>query len=261
MININDFIARVEQIAPLDLQEEWDNSGWQIKLTDGEISKVMVALEVNRQVVYDAVLNKVDLLVVHHPLIFGKIARVDNNSITGNLIIELIKHGISVYAMHTPFDRCEGGNNDYLGKILGLENIAPFMENDPAGYCRAGYVPGDGMRISDFIDIAAKALKMDRKFFNYSGSKESTIKKIGWCTGAGAEFIKAAKAAGCDLYITGDVKYHTAQEAKEIGLNVLDCGHFGTEQIFAENMIDKLDNLKEIDIIQCDVNLNPFTLV
>lgn len=260
-MKINDFIAEVEKIAPLELQEEWDNSGWQIKLTDGEISKVMVALEVNRQVVYDAVLNKIDLLLVHHPLIFGKISRVDNNDITGNLIVELIKHGISVYSTHTPFDRCSGGNNDYFGQVLGLEDIELFMENDPAGYCRAGSLPGDGMKISDFIDSAARALRVDRKYFNYAGRADAAVKKIGWCTGAGAEFLKAAKAAGCDLYITGDLKYHAAQEAREIGLNVLDCGHFGTEQIFVENMISKLDKLEEIDIIQCDVNLNPFTIV
>jgi len=259
-MKINDFIAEVEKIAPLDLQEEWDNSGWQIKLTDGEISKVMVALEVNTQVVADAIMNKADLLLVHHPLIFGKIARVGNNSITGKLIIELIKHGISVYSTHTPFDKCAGGNNDYLGKVLGLENVQ-LMEADFTGLCRTGMVSGEGMKASEFIEHAAKALNVDKKFFNYAGSVDDTIKKCGWCTGAGAEFLKAAKATGCDLFITGDLKYHAAQEAREVGINVLDCGHFGTEQIFCENILSLLDNLPEVDIIQCGVNLNPFTAI
>lgn len=260
MMKIDDFIAEVEKIAPLDLQEEWDNSGWQIKLTDGEISKVMVALEVNTQVVYDAILNKADLLLVHHPLIFGKINRVDNKNVTGKLIIELIKHGISVYSTHTPFDICQGGNNDYLGKVLGMEDVKP-MEGEPLGICRVGLVSGDGMRAADFIEKAAKVLKIDKKFFNYAGSLDTKIKKCGWCTGAGAEFLKAAKATGCDLFITGDLKYHAAQEAREIGINVLDCGHFGTEQIFCENILSLLDKLEEVDIIQCDVNLNPFTAI
>jgi len=258
-MKINDFIAEVEKIAPLELQEEWDNSGWQIKLTDGDISKVMVALEINTQVVYDAILNKTDLIVVHHPLIFGKINKVDNNTVTGKLIVELIKHGISVYATHTPFDRCSGGNNDYLGKVLGLENITA-METDSEGYCKVGFISGP-VKASEFIDKTARALKVDKKLFSYSGSLDAKVEKIGWCTGAGAEFISAAKAAGCDLYITGDVKYHAAQEARETGLNLLDCGHFATEQIFCENMIQLLDKLEEIDIIQCDVNLNPFTVI
>ena len=134
MMNINDFIARVEQIAPLELQEEWDNSGWQIKLTDGDISKVMIALEVSSEVAYEAIAQGANLLLVHHPLIFGKIARVDNNNITGKLIIELIKHGISVYSTHTPFDKCTGGNNDYLGKVIGLEDVH-LMECDFTGLC------------------------------------------------------------------------------------------------------------------------------
>jgi dinuclear metal center YbgI/SA1388 family protein len=260
MMNINDFIARVEAIAPLDLQEEWDNSGWQIKLTDGEISKVMVALEVSSEVVSEAITHSADLLLVHHPLIFGKIARVDNNNITGKLIIELIKHGISVYSTHTPFDKCTGGNNDYLGKVLGLEDVQ-LMECDFTGLCRTGMVSGEGLPAAEFIEHAAGALKVDKKFFNYSGSLDAVVKKCGWCTGAGAEFLKAAKAAGCDLFITGDLKYHAAQEAREIGINVLDCGHFGTEQIFCENMLALLDNLPEIDIIQCGVDLNPFTAI
>ena len=75
-MKIDDFITCVEDIAPLELQEEWDNSGWQIKLTNGEISKVMVALEVNSQVIDEAISKKADLILVHHPLIFGKIERV-----------------------------------------------------------------------------------------------------------------------------------------------------------------------------------------
>ena len=259
MMKIDDFIARVEAIAPLDLQEEWDNSGWQIKLTDGEISRVMVALEVSSEVVKDAIEKKADLLLVHHPLIFGKVARVDHKKITGNLIIELIKHGISVYSTHTPFDKCDGGNNDYLGQVLGLEDVK-VMETDFTGLCRTGIVKGS-MSAAAFIDHAAKALNTDKKFFNYAGSLDAEIKKCGWCTGAGAEFMKASKACGCDLFITGDFKYHAAQEAKELGINVLDCGHFATEQIFCENMVSKLDNSAEIDIIQCCVDLNPFTAI
>ena len=76
-----------------------------------------------------------------------------------------------------------------------------------------------------------------------------------------AEFIKNAKAAGCDLYITGDVKYHAAQEAREYNIAVLDCGHFATEQIFCENIISMLDKIDGVDIIQCDVNLNPFAVI
>lgn len=259
-MKIDEYIGILENIAPIETQEEWDNSGWQIKLTDGEISKVMVALEINRQVIFDAVLNNIDLIITHHPLIFGGINNVDHNENTGNYVVELIKHGISVYSTHTPFDKCHGGNNDYLGQVLGLDNIS-LMGTDPSGFCRMGFVSGQGMKASYFIEHASKTLKVDKKLFNYAGSLERNIKKVGWCTGAGAEFIKNASAAGCDLYITGDVKYHAAQEAREYNIAVLDCGHFATEQIFCENIISMLDKIDGVDIIQCDVNLNPFAVI
>ncbi|MGN1334518.1 MAG: Nif3-like dinuclear metal center hexameric protein [Anaerovoracaceae bacterium] len=259
-MRIDDFTGMLENIAPLETQEEWDNSGWQIKLTDGEISKVMVALEINRQVIFDAVLNNIDLIITHHPLIFGGINNVDHNNNTGNYIVELIKHGISVYSSHTPFDKCHGGNNDYLGMLLGLENVS-LMGTDSSGFCRMGLISEEGMKASHFIDHVSKALKVDKKLFSYAGSLDRTIKKVGWCTGAGADFLKNAKAAGCDLYMTGDVKYHAAQEARELDIAVLDCGHFGTEQIFCENVISMLDKIDGVDIIQCDVNFNPFAVI
>ena len=259
-MNINKISEIIEEAAPLDTQEEWDNSGWQIKLTDGDIKKVMVALEVNRQVIYDAVLNNADVIVTHHPLIFKEVKTIDRNNVTGNYICELIKHGISVYSTHTPFDKCHGGNNDYLGMVLGLENVS-LMGTDSTGFCRMGLVSGDGLEASRFIDHIARSLNIDKRFFSFSGLTERIIKKVGWCTGSGAEFIESAKAAGCDMYITGDVKYHDAQHAKELDIAVLDCGHYASEQIFCENITSLLDKPGEVDIIQCDVNLNPFTLI
>lgn len=259
-MKIREFIKEVEKIAPLFLQEEWDNSGFQIKLTDGEITKVLVALEINKQVVYDAILNKVDLILTHHPLIFGKINKIDSNDVIGNLITQLISHNISVYSTHTPFDKTDGGNNDYFGKLLKLQDIE-LMPSEQTGFCRVGYLSGDGILAGEFIDYVSRTLKIDKRFFNYAGFAETPVKKIGWCTGAGADFIQAAKEASCDMFITGDLKYHQAQLAREIGMNVLDCGHFATEQIFCENIMSKLDKLENIDIIQCDVNLNPFALL
>ncbi len=88
------------------------------------------------------------------------------------------------------------------------------------------------------------------------------ICKIGWCSGAGADFLDAAMDAGCDLFLTGDVKYHTAQHARDIGMNLLDCGHYATEAIFCENMAARLRAcLEDEDALQLlisQVNLNPF---
>lgn len=258
-MRIDDFIREVESIAPLSLQEPWDNSGIQIKTGNAEISKVLVALEINERVIDEAIGAGADMILTHHPLIFGETKRVDDNTITGNHIIKLIRRGISVYSSHTPFDKCIGGNNDYLGKILGIEDIGP-MPGDESCICRTGTLPRP-MTCSEFANHASQALRVKKEFFNFAGVPDEEIYKIGWCTGAGAEYLDLAVEAGCDLFLTGDVKYHTAQHARDLGMNILDCGHFGTEYIFCENMAAKLDKFYNLDIIQSRVNINPFALI
>lgn len=258
-MRIDDFIREVEKIAPPTLQEEWDNSGIQLRASGTEISKVLVALEINDRVIDEAIGCNADLILTHHPLIFGSLKRIDGNDVTGNYIVKLIKRGISVYSTHTPFDKCLGGNNDYLGVLLGIEDIGP-MSGDASGICRTGRlrVP---MTCAEFAEHAAEALGVDKRFFAFAGLADETVSRIGWCTGSGSEFLDIAVDAGCDLFVTGDVKYHSAQYARELGMNLLDCGHFGTEKIFCENIASKLDKFYNLDIIQSRVNLNPFVLI
>jgi len=93
---------------------------------------------------------------------------------------------------------------------------------------------------------------------SFTGYLDSQVKKVGLCSGAGADFIEQAKSAGCDLFITGDLKYHQAQKAKELGINVLDIGHYGSENIFTENMAAYLRNNTDLEIIESKSDLNPF---
>ena len=185
--------------------------------------------------------------------------RVDGNNITGNHIVKLIKRGISVYSTHTPFDKCIGGNNDYLGRILGIEDIGA-LPGDNTCICRIGSLSRP-MTCAAFAEHASLALGIEKQFFNFVGIPDEVVSKIGWCTGSGAEFLDLAVAAGCDLFLTGDVKYHMAQHARDLGMNVLDCGHFGTEYIFCENMAMLLDKIPNLDIMQSRVNLNPFAQI
>lgn len=230
----------IEKISPLSLQEEWDNSGWQILLKDKEeeVCCVLVAMEVTSAVIEEAKELGADVIVTHHPLIFGSLNKIDRKNVTGNMLAELIKEGISVYSSHTPFDKCAGGNNWYLAKLLRLLDIKA-MKTDDTGFCREGLVDGD-CTVGEYIGQVLRWLGLGRSEVAFSGDLNREVRKVGLCTGAGGDFIYAAKEAGCDLFITGDVKYHTAQAAREIGLNVLDIGHYGSERIFTENMVSQL---------------------
>ena len=262
MIRDIELLKLVQDIAPLDTQEDWDNSGWQIRLKPG-FSRVMTALEIRSDVIGEAEREGCDLIFTHHPLIFGEINSVDNNTVIGKQISSLISSGISVFSLHTPFDKCRGGINDSFGELLGLENIR-LVDGDSddytGGYLRTGDLP-DPLSLKEFIERASVALGIIPSHFRYSGDTRARISKICWCCGAATDFMDLAIKEGCDLFISGDLKYHTAQAAAEQGLNVLDPGHYGTEKHFVQAMAQILKEAFPGDadnIIESKTNIDPF---
>lgn len=258
-MKINNLKNIIENWAPLILQEPWDNTGFQIKISDKDVYKVLVALEVTNSVVDEAVALGADVIVTHHPMIFSPIKKIDCNDITGNYIIKLIQNEISVYSTHTSFDKCQGGNNDYLAQLLHLDDI-DMMEGDESGFCRSGFIDGQ-CTIGEYIEQISRWLKIEKTLMNFTGNLNQQLKKVGLCTGSGSDFIHCAIKDNCELFITGDLKYHNAQIAKEMGINVLDIGHYGSEIIFVDNMSDYLSKNTDIDIIKSKVNINPFSPV
>ena len=261
MVEMNRIVEIIENMAPLNTQESWDNSGWQIRLGDGTAENVLVALELNEADVSEAIRQNVQMIVCHHPLIFGAIKKVDNNMVIGNMIVALIRHGISVYATHTPFDKCAGGNNDYLAQLLNLENVHEIPE-DESGICRMGCLK-EALTVQEMLEHFSRCTGQDIRSYRLVGNPGHKVQTIGMCTGAGSEFMKLAADAGCDLYVTGDVKYHEAQHALELGLTVVDLGHYGSEQIFTENMAEILRDAlgSSAEILESEVNLNPFSII
>ncbi len=251
-------IEKLEGFCPLDLQESWDNCGFQVDTGKEAYERVLVALEVTNEVIDEAIEVGADLIVTHHPMLFSAIRKVEADDVIGGYICKLIKNDISVYACHTNFDKLDGGNNDYIGALLELEDIRPFDQDN--GFCRKGNTPFEATFL-EVVHKAAEAFDIEERFFKTVGDLSKTIETIGWCSGAGTEFLTAAKQEGCDLYITGDLKYHEAQMAKELGLCVLDAGHYGSEKIFVENMADMLRlelRMVNLEVLESAIDINPF---
>ena len=120
-ININDLLMELRTIAPRELEEDWDNGGYQINMGNKVVNRVLVALEITSGVIREAVDVGADFIVTHHPLFFTKLDVIDGNTVTGSYAINLIKNGITVYTAHTSFDSVFGGNNDYLADLLDLQ--------------------------------------------------------------------------------------------------------------------------------------------
>lgn len=249
----------IEEYSPLDMQESWDNSGFQIKLGNPEITRVLVSLEVTDSIISEAEAYGAELILCHHPMLFTPVRNIDDKSVIGNYICRLIKAGISVYATHTPYDKCDGGNNDYLASKLHLKRVEP-LQGDKTGICRMGLADGE-YTVFEFVRRTADLLSQDVRQYRLTGDVMDRVKKVGICTGAGAEFMETAYEAGCDLFVTGDVKYHTAQLAREMGMNVLDIGHYGSEILFTENMAEWLRRGTGLLVFEAADCRNPFTVI
>jgi dinuclear metal center YbgI/SA1388 family protein len=254
-VNKGKFYRIIESICPSELAEDWDNCGIQIDTEYDDVDRVLVALEVTDQVIREAIDKNVDMIVTHHPLIFGSIRSVDCHDVTGGYVYQLIRNGISVYSCHTSFDALEGGNNDYLGNLLRLQEIERFETGNPL--CRKGVTPYE-ISLADFVRGMAASLGIEERKIAVVGDPAQTICTVGWCTGSGTEFIRDAAEEDLDLFITGDLKYHQAQEAKARGIAVIDAGHYGTEKIFVENMAELLSSKTKCEIIRSRIDIDPF---
>ena len=266
-MNIKEFEKRMNEICPLELQEEWDNCGLQLNSSlDGEIENILVALEISQAVVDEAKSLDVDMIVTHHPMFFGAFKSIVPELLPTRYSLDLIRSGISVYSAHTNFDTMEGGNNDYLAKLLGFTDIICH------GILRSGRVKLTGNTedpglsqvptVKDMGNLISEKLGIERSLIRIIGNPESKVENLAWCTGAGASFIMDAIDLGADLYITGDIKYHEATTIKEFGLNALDIGHFGSEKIFTDNMTDILKReLPDLTVIASEMDKDPFDTV
>ncbi|HHU18472.1 MAG: Nif3-like dinuclear metal center hexameric protein [Anaerovoracaceae bacterium] len=266
-MSMNELIAEIEMIAPRELEEEWDNSGMQINMGNNEVSRVLVALEITKSLIAEAMMKGVDFIITHHPLLFNKIDQVDNNDIIGNYIIDLVKADISVYSAHTTFDEAFGGNNEYLADLIGLSRVRKINNRQIYGRDQnREYIPG---RIGEFQEpiTMEDACKLVENALNVKGelrtvgNSNKIIRTVGLCTGAGGDTLVAAIKNGCDLFISSDIKHHEAQIAKESDVCLIDAGHYATEQIFTENFADKLrKNVgTKIQILESEIVSNPFS--
>jgi dinuclear metal center YbgI/SA1388 family protein len=261
-ISEKELVRIIETIAPRKLEEEWDSSGPQISMNKKAVERVLVAMEITKSVIEEAKGRAADYIVSHHPLIFKNIGVIDNNTITGNLIIDLIKSGISVYSAHTTFDSVFGGNNDYLAEIIGLLRVRKFrFSKNTGGQTNLGRVGEleSAMSLREVCRMVKEKLDIDEEF-RVVGDPDSKIHKVGVCAGAGGSLIETVVENGCSLFITGDLRYHEAQIAKESGLCLIDAGHYATERIFAENFAEKLRKAAGVDaeILTSQTDANPF---
>ena len=230
---VNDLVELLEELMPSNLAEDWDNVGLMLGRKGKTVKKILLALDLSKEVVEQAVAQKIDLIVTHHPAIFKKLKRVVDNDWQQDLLLTLAENGIAVYSAHTNLDCVSTGVNDVLAKLLKLEDIE--ILDDSNGLGRIGVV--EEASLVEYAQVVKSALKADYVVVGDAGKK---VNKVAVCGGAGSDLIDLALAKGADTLVTGDVKCHSAQQAVFSGLNIIDAGHQPTELPVLEKLADRL---------------------
>jgi len=254
MYILEDVIKTLEEIAPPVLAEDWDNVGLMIGSRKQKVSKIMCALDINEEVASEAVQNNVQCIVTHHPLLFKPLHKIDFDSSKGSIIKKLICQDISVYAMHTNYDIVRGGINDILCQKLSINNTEVLHISNlsrGSGIGRYGEL-SQATTLEDFIEKIKQVFKLS--YVRVTDTTNRPVKRIAICSGSGGDYISRA-AEVADVYITGDIKFHEAQEAKALGLSVIDIGHYASENISISHIAFELNNrLKGINAMCSSVN-------
>ena len=320
ILKLAEIINILEINFPLELQEKWDNSGLIIGDKNDEINKVQISLDITERVINNAISKGCNLIISHHPTIFGGIKKINDSDVLGKKILKLMRNKINVYSLHTNLDSAKDGLNLYLAKKLGGENIKVISENIE-NLCKIDFTIsidekekleevlfknsfnfitknidekkfsieiielkrdlykclnivknsikeieysiyslenkeklGTGLGriynlpkevvLDEYVDFVKE--KLDINHVKLVRANEKNIKKVALVNGSGAEFWEKAERLGADLFITGDVKYHTALDSFEKGMNILDIGHYEAEHFFNEIISEKLKTKCEI---------------
>ena len=233
MAKVKDFYGYLNSIAPFETQEDWDNSGMLVGDMDAEVKKVAVVLDITHEEIKKAKAIGADLIISHHPVIFNPIKSVTRGSVP----YERVASSINALCCHTPLDIADGGTNDSLAKLLGIEVT---RTEDPI--LRLGTVEPTSAE-----NLAGKIAKTLNTKVRYADAGRK-IEKIAICTGAGCSLIEAA--GEIDAFITGDASHHNFLDCIQAGITLIAAGHYETEIVVVPVLVKKLQaQFPDIEII------------
>ena len=253
-----DIIEALDALAPPALAMDWDNPGLQVGRRDSEITKVYVALDVNEKVLAAAAEAGCQLIVTHHPLIFGEISKVNDEDHLGRWILTLAERGMAVFSMHTNFDIAPGCMADLCAVRLGLERESPLEETgtaarvsledgelkeeaaEPIGIGKIGRLEEEDLTVRELAERVKEAFGLP--FVTVYA--DDPDRKAGWiamCPGSAKGMLKETLAAGCDVLIGGDLGHHDGIDAVAEGVALINAGHYGLEHVFIEALAAYLE--------------------
>ena len=238
-MTVKELYNALNERIPQSLSCAWDNDGLMC-CPDGSRAarRVLVTLDVTSDAVEYAISGGFDLIVSHHPFIFKGLKSVGEDDHIAAKAIDLIRNGISVMSFHTRLDAVEGGVNDTLAELLGLCHVELLISADGA-IGRVGVLPAP-MELSDFARLVKARLSAPYVLCAEGGGKAYRVALLG---GEGGDDLDAAVLAGADTYISGRIGYHKMTDAPELGINLIEAGHFYTEYPVCETLVKMISEI------------------
>lgn len=253
-MRVKDILEIIDNFAPFSLAYEWDNVGLLCGSKNAEVTGICVCLDASKEAIKKAIDNGCNLIITHHPFIYGKIGDINYESYFGKMLSMLIKNDISLISAHTNIDKAQNGINQRLAQILSLSDIKVLEEEkgyNGAGMGRYGKLQKE-MSFEEFALFVKERLNTPLRV---TGNLNTKIKTVAVGGGSCIEEADIAIEKGCDVFVTGDVKYHGALDNLREGLCIIDAGHYATEicvlDIFCE-MLKDID-IKVVKEENCDV--------
>ena len=249
-MNVKEIYERITERIPEELREAWDNDGLMCATDDFiEVKRALVTLDITEDVVDYAIAHGFNLILSHHPLIFKPVRALTEDNHVARKLIKLIKNDIAVISLHTRADKVKDGVNDRLCEILGLRDVESFGEG---GLGRIGNL-AEELNMEDFSYLLKGLLDCD-------GVKVSDacipVQRVAVVGGDGKSYLDAALRSGADTFVSGRIGYNVMTEAAEMGINMLEAGHFFTEYpvtSFFQSLLLHLDKDMYVEILNSNV--------
>ena len=242
-MTVRDLYDLLDRVAPFETQADFDNSGFLVGSAAQEVTCVLFALDVTERVIDEAVSLGAQLIITHHPLMFSPVRRLTDEDFEGRLIRRLVRENISLIAVHTCLDQAPGGINDALAELCGLEDVAG------EGFFRCGTLP-EPLAARDYAALLRQRLGDAVRLM---GPGDAVVRRVGLCSGGGGDEWAAAAEAGCDAFVSGEIKHHQALAMADSGIVGLECGHFATEEPGIRALAAALQNAA--DTLECNLRI------
>ena len=246
-MQLNTVLNVMQQIAPLEFAESWDNVGLLAGNRNREISRAMTCLTLTGTTLDEAIREKAELVICHHPIPFKPLSKITDDTTTGQLLLQAIEAGIAIYSPHTAWDNSKTGINQQLATILGLELVKPLQpfassvsDNESLGVGRHGRLstPLSIDSVMERIRVTIPAIQS-----RHTHAADHRISKVGIVCGSGGSMLALVARRGCDAMLTGEATYHQCLEAESLGIAMLMVGHHASESFAMKDLAVQLQAL------------------